>query len=1024
MIYTSETRFKNNMQTLEKILPDLHKWVKEGETPDWYTRIQSIDGSPNLLIKHGAQVKPAYPQRIPARQAKSMIKDRKFLKEDVSVIIGFGLGYLIREIILKMEKGHRIIIVEPTPGMYKQAFNTFDFTKQMDNGSIIFASPGQAEIAYIISVIETSIVVSEWNFFVEPYTFFRPDEYKKIMEYTIETINQARCNTGTVIGAGKMLADNDIYNLPYVIRHRGVAELKGLFKNKPAVLICTGPSLEKNIHELIPIQDKVIIIAVAQALRILLAYDIRPDFITTVDFGEPNMGHYNGLMDSDIPLVCLNRTCWKILKKYQGPKFIVATPIAEHEKAAVGVIAHKGSLEAGGSVAHLSLMLAHHLGCNPAMLLGQDLALTGNKSHFKLADQAGITETDPNTGAITIKWQDHRWENTDAAKAEHKDGTSSMGPPIYVQGNLGNVVTTNAGLASFILAFKNLIKRFFSEDQFVLNCTEDGAKIEGAKCLSFHKAIDTYCQEAIDKSILDPLLSLADDRDKLLKEVIPKLENDIQILEDIEEKSKKALESCDPLVKSFSKPHKLKRLIKESETITKEAERAAGNNALIGVAIFNASRQIHSRSLKVKGQMSHLQRSKKDLKIRVKRTRIILTAARDASIELQKGYKTALKLFKKYKKTKDESLLIDNTDIEPSIGDALTFFKRGNFGRPLLEARKILKECEKASKKILTLEPLTKEYQETKEKMWKFHDAKIVEKNALILREKAIKKAKLKHKQFDIDKLLEYLQLMEENKEVGKKELVKLSALQQLQASGEYEKLSDEAKKELQPDFSEALKILKKAVELYPEKEHSRWGYATTLHHTGQYKEAIKEYEKLIETVQKDMDKLRFSERQKEFLETFLSKEIDEKQYKEKLKNEEFAKKDALKGAKIIRLINKRNTYNIIEKSILRYKFELGQVKLITRDIQGGLSDIRKVMEQTEEFDSFFQRIGDLYYDLKDYEKAVLAYKTYLQKFNTDYVAWEKKGLCHLKLDQKVEAEKAFVKVKNLKPEHEFAEKT
>ena len=503
-----------------------------------------------------------------------------------------------------------------------------------------------------------------------------------------------------------------------------------------------------------------------------------------------------------------------------------------------------------------------------------------------------------------------------------------------------------------------------------------------------------------------------------------KLENDIQILEDIEVKSKKALESCDPLVKSFSKPHKLKRLIKESETITKEAERAAGNNALIGVAIFNASRQIHSRSLKVKGQMSHLQRSKKDLKIRVKRTRIILTAARDASIELQKGYKTALKLFKKYKKTKDESLLIDNTDIEPSIGDALTFFKRGNFGRPLLEARKILKECEKASKKILTLEPLTKEYQETKEKMWKFHDAKIVKKNALILREKAIKKAKLKHKQFDIDKLLEYLQLMEENKEVGKKELVKLGALQQLQASGEYEKLSDEAKKELQPDFSEALKILKKAVELYPEKEHSRWGYATTLHHTGQYKEAIKEYEKLIETVQKDMDKLRFSERQKEFLETFLSKEIDEKQYKEKLKNEEFAKKDALKGAKIIRLINKRNTYNIIEKSILRYKFELGQVKLITRDIQGGLSDIRKVMEQTEEFDSFFQRIGDLYYDLKDYEKAVLAYKTYLQKFNTDYVAWEKKGLCHLKLDQKVESEKAFVKVKNLKPEHEFAEKT
>ena len=52
-------------------------------------------------------------------------------------------------------------------------------------------------------------------------------------------ITQLRSNSGTVAGAGGLIAKNDITNLPFVIKHRGVNELKGLFKDS---LIATLPA--------------------------------------------------------------------------------------------------------------------------------------------------------------------------------------------------------------------------------------------------------------------------------------------------------------------------------------------------------------------------------------------------------------------------------------------------------------------------------------------------------------------------------------------------------------------------------------------------------------------------------------------------------------------------------------------------------------------------------------------------------------------------------------------------------------
>ena len=75
--------------------------------------------------------------------------------------------------------------------------------------------------------------------------------------------------------------------------------------------------------------------------------------------------------------------------------------------------------------------------------------------------------------------------------------------------------------------------------KIVINSTEGGAKIKGALQLSLKEVIEKYCQEPINKDIIKPLLTYADDADELIEKVIPLLQNDIDTLDEIITNSRK-----------------------------------------------------------------------------------------------------------------------------------------------------------------------------------------------------------------------------------------------------------------------------------------------------------------------------------------------------------------------------------------------------------------------------------------------------------------------------------------------------
>lgn len=441
-----------NLSALKKHVPGLYKWIKDQPDVDWVKEIKSKNGMNNFLVKEGSQLKPAYNMENSEEAALKEAEKATLFKETVTIILGFGQGYLAKALLNKKEKDHKILVIEPCGHIIRLALKNKDFAKAILTGDLIIVAPGKNEVAYVLNTLSNQYVVSGWFVKINEYTKFRPQEYAELLSFTKECLNSILCNTGTIAGtAGAKIADNDIACLPYVIKHRGVIELTNLFKNKPAILVSTGPSLSKNIHHLIDLKDKAVIIAVGQALRVLLAYGIRPDFICTVDFGEVNIGHFKGLMDCGVPLVTINRTYAPLLKEWQGPKFIAGTPVPGHEHTAAGILTKKGFMESGGSVAHLCFGLAQLLGCNPIIFTGQDLAYgKDNRSHIALADAGGKVKVDEN-GIL-------KWNIEDQRCSLHGKQDYSMGLPQPIPGYYGKPVMTNMGLLSFLTAFQTMIE--------------------------------------------------------------------------------------------------------------------------------------------------------------------------------------------------------------------------------------------------------------------------------------------------------------------------------------------------------------------------------------------------------------------------------------------------------------------------------------------------------------------------------------------------------------------------------------
>jgi hypothetical protein len=272
----------------------------------------------------------------------------------------------------------------------------------------------------------------------------------------------------TGIARGGEWADAFIRNIPIVLRTPGVIRLKNLFQERPAIVVSAGPSIEKNLHLLVRAKGRAIIIAVDVVVPTLLPAGIIPDFIVAL---EANRKLYRAFENNPLlrfcPLVCTPEVDYETMTSlYPGPVFL--NPVIQHPvlKWFHNSWENKGFIAGrGGSVSHMAFTVAEYMGASVIALIGQDLSFR-EKLHAGEATNLFYSENDV---------EEYRRRNPVVKDIFNEDR-----------------YTMNQFL-SFRTAFETIFKSYKGT---VINSTEGGVPIKGARIMRLKDFLDEYCQIA------------------------------------------------------------------------------------------------------------------------------------------------------------------------------------------------------------------------------------------------------------------------------------------------------------------------------------------------------------------------------------------------------------------------------------------------------------------------------------------------------------------------------------------------
>jgi len=198
-------------------------------------------------------------------------------------------------------------------------------------------------------------------------------ETKSQLANAIQTGKKNRiANTNTANRFGASWSKNLLQNLPIMANAPNIHQLsvKGV---KDAVIVASGPSLNKNVQMLAKIQDQVFIVAALRSLQTLHNANIKPDLVIQLDAEDDHVAReFSKKLDIEIENFLIELTVNPWFLKSNAKQFIWSYP------SIFGEIGRRFGVPPtpfdAPSVAIYGLTLCYLLGFESLCFVGQDLA--------------------------------------------------------------------------------------------------------------------------------------------------------------------------------------------------------------------------------------------------------------------------------------------------------------------------------------------------------------------------------------------------------------------------------------------------------------------------------------------------------------------------------------------------------------------------------------------------------------------------------------------------------------------------
>ena len=316
------------------------------------------------------------------------------------------------------------------------------------------------EIVVNHKVLLVTLPCYEWAF---------KDKFKNFAVLFKEIIGKKRFSLNVNFAFEKRWTINSLSNLPYVVKTPNILRDvdKQNFIGKPAMIVAAGPSLAEEIDNIKYIKEKGLayVFAVGSAINALLAHKISPHAACTYDPQSHNTRVFEKIVGdgiSDIPLIFGSSVGYETLINYPGRKLHMLT---SQDSVAPFYLKNSDTesldiVHDAPSIAVVTLELLLKLGCNPIILVGQNLAYKDGMYYSK--------EVNSMRSALM----------TDAEKQT----------AIEVEDVNGNQVSTSEAHNRM----RQELEAFISANPQceVINTTKGGAKIAGASFVTLDEVIE------------------------------------------------------------------------------------------------------------------------------------------------------------------------------------------------------------------------------------------------------------------------------------------------------------------------------------------------------------------------------------------------------------------------------------------------------------------------------------------------------------------------------------------------------
>lgn len=420
-----------------------------------------------------------------AEEAERFAETVDFTDAAVACVMGFGLGHHLRALHERMGEKSAIVCFEPDLGLLRAVLERVDHSAWLGRNRCVIATDADdaAGLTRAMNGFEALLAIGV-RIAEHPASKARLGDAAARFGRTMgEVVRSTRTHVVTALVHAPVTLRNMLMNADRYASCAGIASLKDSCRGCAAVTVAAGPSLGRNLAVLGEpgVRDRVVIIAAQTVLKPMLRAGIRPHFVTALDHHEMSGRFYEGLTPEDVRGVRL------VVEPKANPAILEGFPgeiLCTQERILDDLLGPElsrvmGWVRPGSTVAHLSYALARHLGCDPVVMIGQDLAFTDGQYYAEGAAIHGVWqgELNPERSLEMLEW-----ERVARMRANLRPVPDQSGRRVY----------TDEQMATYLAQFEADFQADTQAGLTVIDATEGGAMKRHTTVMTLRAALERY----------------------------------------------------------------------------------------------------------------------------------------------------------------------------------------------------------------------------------------------------------------------------------------------------------------------------------------------------------------------------------------------------------------------------------------------------------------------------------------------------------------------------------------------------